>query len=112
MIRVVLPGLVRRPASEKRLVVIPDEAAFGGRDPVSRYVFLFLDSGQSLCDFRNDGLRGHTPYIFFRKPFFITLSFLKILAIADSKEAAVGAKSFSLSKLGTRDRFSMEVPLL
>ena len=43
--------------------VIPDESAYGGRDPVSNKVLLFLDSGQSLRDFRNDRRGAHTTNI-------------------------------------------------
>ena len=40
------------------------------------------------------------------------LTLLEVLTIADGKQTAVRTKSFSLSRLGTRDRVSMEVSLL
>ena len=45
--------------------VIPDESAYRGRDPVSSKLLFFLDSGQSLRAFRNDGSDARTQNIEF-----------------------------------------------
>ena len=55
MIRFVLLGPVRRSVPEKRLFVIADEVK--PRSGIQSYQVFFQDFGQSLCDFRNDGMR-------------------------------------------------------